>query len=61
MTVKRARRFKKCMNCGKISRLVKFKDGTRKYYCKKCDCYYVPAWMMDENLSILREKVGEPK
>lgn len=34
--------------------LVEFPDGTKRYRCDKCDCYYIPAWLMDENLAVLR-------
>ena len=49
--------LKECPECeSKSIRLVKFKDGTHNYYCDKCDCFYIPASMMDENLRILKEK-----
>lgn len=34
--------------------LITLNDCTRKYYCPRCDCYYIPGWMIDENLRILR-------
>lgn len=34
--------------------LVEFPDGTKRYRCDRCDCYYTPAWLMDDNLAVLR-------
>lgn len=41
--------------------LVEFKDGTKRYRCDRCDCYYTPAWLMDENLAVLRAQNKESK
>ena len=49
--------FTECPECeSKKIHLVVNDNGVREYYCPDCHYTFVPRYMMDENIQIVREQ-----
>ena len=49
-----------CPQCDRINiDTIENKDGTKEFVCLECGCRYVPSWLMDENIRVLRRKFKE--
>ena len=47
-----------CPECeSKKIHLVKNGNGTKEFYCPDCHYSFIPAYMMDENIQIVRRDI----